>query len=111
MTEFKKATCPVCQVNHGMRTLREIPGKSFIKTGSVNYWEEAMEKFNPDHPFGVLMESKGRGGLDFIRYYGIDEDEEGFHPFMAQLLVMATAAWVKRGLIDRSVLDRALGEV
>jgi len=110
MTDFKKVTCPVCQVNHGMKTLREIPGKAFIKTGSVNYWEEAVGKFNPNHPFGVIMRSEGRGTLEFVRHYDIDEDVEGFLPFAAQALVMATAAWIKRGWVDRAELARALGE-
>ena len=58
-------------------------------------------------PFGVVKESKGRGTMKFLGYYGLEEDVDGFFPIMKTRLLQVIGEWVQRGWITPAEISEA----
>jgi len=92
----------------GKRTIYRAPGKPYMGIArQENRWEET-QKFTKDKPFGVVKSSEGRGTLKLERYYGIDEDEEGYFPLMKARLLAVIGEWLEKKWITREEVDEAL---
>lgn len=100
MTEWKEAFCVLCGRTMGKRNILVAPGKPWTKIGERNLWKET-ETFTGDKPFGVVKSSEGRGTMTFVRYYGIDEDTEGFFPPMKARLLAVVKEWLAKGWITQ----------
>ena len=107
MTEWKEAFCPLCGRTMGMKNIYIEPKKPWTKTGEENRWE-ATKEFTGDKPFGVVKSSEGRGTMKFERYYGIDEDVEGYFPLMKSRLLAVNKEWLEKGWITREELEAAI---
>lgn len=92
--EWREAICPVCGTSHGMVGI-PLPDKPYIKIGKESYWERLQRNIGPEH-FGTVKSSKGRGTMQFVRYYERDEDQEGFFP-MIKARVFHT---IQRGIAE-----------
>lgn len=99
MAEWKEAFCVLCGRTMGKRNILVAPGKPWTKIGERNLWKET-ETFTGDKPFGVVKSSEGRGTMTFVRYYGIEEDEEGYFPAMKARLLNVISEWLEKGWLD-----------
>jgi len=106
MTEWKEAFCPMCGRTMGKRTVT-IEGKPWIKIGEENRWEET-KNFTGDKPFGVVKSSEGRGTMQLVRYYDINEDAEGYFPLMKARLLNVISEWLDKGWITREEVEVAI---
>ena len=93
--EWREPYCPVCGRGVGKRTILAVPGKAWTKIGERNYWA-GLEPYD-DFPFGLIKKSEGRGSLEIVREYSIDEDEEGYFPLIKGRLINVLEVWLKRG--------------
>lgn len=107
MAEFKEAFCPVCGYTHGKRNIT-VPGKPYIKLSEENFWERTQH-FTGDKPFGVIKAGEGRGTMRFVRYYGIDEDNEGYFPLIKQRLLNVLREWRDKGWISQEEISGLVG--
>ena len=104
--EFKEAICPLCGRNMGWRTILNILGKpQFGIERKVNLWEKRAE-YSGDEIFGVVKSSQGKGSLQMVRYYDIDEDTDGFFPAMKQRLLKILIIWLAKGWLTKDELDK-----
>ena len=107
-SEWREAFCPTCGRTMGMKTILRTPGKPYMGIARrENRWE-ATKEFTGDKPFGVVKSSEGRGSLKFERYYGIDEDQEGYFPLIKARLLAVMGEWLEKGWITREEVDQAL---
>ncbi len=107
-TEWREAFCPLCGRTMGMKTHYRVPGKPYMGIASrENRWE-ATQEFTGDKPFGVVKSSMGRGSLKLDRYYGVDEDVEGYFPLMKARLLAVIGEWVEKGWITQEEVAEAL---
>jgi len=105
--EWREAFCAMCGNAVGKRNIYIQPGKAWTKTGERNLWEETGA-FTGDKPFGVIKSSEGRGTMKLVRYYGLDEDEEGYFGFMKARLLAVIKEWLVKGWITRKEIEEAL---
>ncbi len=106
--EWKEAFCVLCGRTMGMKTTYVVPGKPYFGISEqANRWEETKE-FTGEKPFGVIKSSEGRGTMKFERYYGIDEDTEGYFIFMKQRLLNILKEWLAKGWLTKEELDEIL---
>lgn len=96
-TEWREAFCPLCGRTMGMKTTYVSPRQPWLGVQSrTNRWEETAE-FHGDKPFGVVKSTGGRGSMKMERYYGIDEDQEGYFPLMKARLLAVITEWLAKG--------------
>ena len=108
MREWREAFCVLCGRTMGNKTILVSPGKpQFGVEKRENRWE-TTEKFTGDKPFGVVKHSAGRGTLKMVRYYDIDEDEEGFFPAMKARLLAVIKEWLAKGWLTREEIEEAM---
>lgn len=105
--EWKEPFCPMCRRNMGKKNIYLAPGKPWTKTGEENLWEKATE-FTGETHFGVVKSSEGRGTMKFVRYYELDEDSEGYFPFMKAQLVSVIEGWLAKGWLTREEVKEAM---
>ena len=106
MTEWREAFCVLCGRTMGIRNITP-EGKPWIKLGEKNRWKETLD-FTGDKPFGVVKTSEGRGTMKFERYYGIEEDEEGYFPSMKQRLLAVLREWQDKGWITKAEIEETI---
>ena len=106
MAEWREALCPMCGTSHGMVNIT-IRGKPWIKVGQENYWEKTKD-FDPEKSFGVIKASEGRGTMRLVRYYGINEDKEGYFNFMKARLLNIMKEWLAKGWITKEEIKEAM---
>ncbi len=106
MTEWREAFCPMCGYTRGMRNITPR-GKPWIKLDEENFWERTRE-FTGDKAFGVVKTSEGRGTMRIVRYYGIDEDVEGYFPLMKARLLAVIGEWLEKGWITPEEVEGAM---
>jgi len=107
MGEWKEALCPMCGNSHGMINIYTVPGKPWTKVGQENYWEKTRD-FIPDKPFGVVKSGEGRGTMELVRYYDIDEDTDGYFTPMKARLLQVLKEWLDKGWITREELEEVI---
>ena len=108
MTEWKEAFCPMCGLMVGKKTIYRSPAKPYMGIArQENRWE-TIKEFTDDRHFGVVKSSEGRGTMKFVRYYEIDEDEDGYFPPMKARLLAMVGEWIAKGLITREEVDKAI---
>ena len=108
--EWKEPFCPMCRRNMGKKNIYIDPKKPWTKTGEEDLWAKALAYSGEIH-FGVVKSSEGRGTLQFVRYYDIDEDSEGYLSSMKSQLLAVLVEWLDKGWITREELETALGKV
>ncbi len=107
-SEWREAFCPMCGRTMGKKTVYRQPGKPYFGiVRQENRWESTKE-FTGEKPFGVVKSSEGRGSLKFERYYGIDEDQEGYFPLMKARLLAVIGEWLEKGWITQEEVSAAL---
>ena len=106
MMIIRKAFCPVCFMTHGREVLVTVVGKPWIVLKRGNFW--AGRTVDPDKPFGVIQESKGRGTLKMLGYFEPEEDEDGYFPLVKGLLIAAVKKWLDRGWLTREELEEGM---
>lgn len=109
MSEHRKVICPICGTAHGMEVTERVEGKPYLAKKRRNYWERTLH-FDPDKPFGVIMETTGRGTFHKIGDFSPEEDTDGFFPLVKNRMLQALKEWVDKGWISPteigSVLER-----
>lgn len=108
MTEIRQVPCPVCGVSHGQEVTETIPGKPYIALAKGNYWERTR-RFDPNKPFGVIMETQGRGTLRQVGHFSPEEDKDGYFPLVKGALLSALEAWVAKGWISKEEVQNIIG--
>ena len=107
-SEWREAFCPTCGRTMGMKTILRTPGKPYMGIARrENRWE-ATKEFTGDKPFGVVKSSEGRGSLKFERYYGIDEDLEGYFPLMKNRLLNVIKEWIDKDWLSREEVQKMI---
>jgi len=110
MTEWREAFCPLCGRTMGRRTVYKSPGKPYMGIERQdNLWEKTQE-FTGEKPFGVVKASEGRGTMRLVRYYGIDEDEEGYFPAMRQRILNIISEWLDKGWLSIEDINNVTGK-
>ena len=107
MSLYRQAFCPVCGTAHGTVVTETVRGKPYIVLGRGNYWNRTKD-FDPDKPFGVIQETKGRGSFNLVGYFSPEEDIDGFFPLVKARLLQATKEWVDKGWIKREEIEEVL---
>lgn len=105
--EWREPFCPTCGRNMGMKNIYVDPRKPWTKTGEENLWEKRAN-FNEEEHFGVVKSSEGRGTMEFVRYYELEEDHEGFFPFIKTRLLAVIKIWVAKGWLTREEIQEAM---
>jgi len=91
----------------GERTIYSVPGKPYFGIERHdNRWEKT-KTFTGDKPFGVVKSSEGKGSMKFERYYGIDEDEEGYFLAMKARLLNIVSEWLEKGWLTKEEVEAA----
>lgn len=108
MTQWKEAFCVLCGRTMGKRNITP-EDKPWLKYGEVNRWEETQE-FTGDKPFGVVKVSEGKASLRMERYYDIDEDTDGYFPFMKARILTILGEWLAKGWLTREEILEAILE-
>ncbi len=106
MAEWRVPFCPMCGLSVGQKNIT-VKGKPWIKLDQENLWEKA-QSFTGDKPFGVIKSSEGRGTMKMERYYGIEEDVEGYFPLMKARLINVLKEWLAKGWITQEELEEIL---
>lgn len=101
---IRKALCPMCGRAAGQSVVR-LEGSTYKKLGHKNFWAFTAE-FDPDKPFGVVMESTGRGTLHKVGTFQPEEDQEYF-PLVKRRLLHVIKEWVAKGWIEQSEVAAA----
>ncbi|MBA7465025.1 hypothetical protein ES707_00186 [subsurface metagenome] len=110
MTEWREAFCPLCGRTMGKRTIYNIPGKPYFGIERQdNLWEKTRE-FTGAKPFGVVKSSEGKGSMQFERYYGLEEDEEGYFPLMKARLLNIISEWLDKEWLSMEELKSIIGK-
>ena len=91
MTTWHETFCPICGLTVGNRIMGKV----------LSYHDNQK-------PFGVVKESKGRGTMKFLGYYGLDEDVDGFFPIMKIRLLQVIGEWLEREWISREEILQAM---
>lgn len=105
--EWHDPFCPMCRRNMGKKNILIEPNKPWTKTGEENLWEKAALWEGETH-FGVVKSSDGHGSMKMVRYYDVDEDTEGYFPFMKAQLLRVAREWLSKGLITREELEEVM---
>lgn len=105
--EWREAFCVLCGRTMGMKNNYLDPRRPWTKTGVENRWE-ATADFTGDKPFGVVKHSEGRGSMAAVRYYDIDEDDEGYFVFMKARLLNVIREWMVKGWLTREEIEEAM---
>lgn len=105
--EWKEPFCPMCRRNMGKKNILIEPNKPWTKTGEENLWEKALA-FTGETHFGVVKSSEGRGTMQFVRYYEIEEDSEGYFPPMKAQLLAVIKEWLDKGWLTREEVEAAI---
>lgn len=103
MGEMRVVPCPMCGRVAGQKAIRREG--SYIKVGSSNFWL-GPQTFDPDKPFGVIMESTGRGSLHKVGTFDPWEDQVYF-PLVKKRLLAVIKEWTKKGWISQTEVAAA----
>jgi len=109
MPEYRQAYCPVCFMSHGRINTR-MPGKPYIKLSSESFWERACRIADPYHPFGSIQEmgvGRGTSGA-MVGHFDIDDDPDGYYPFVKKRLLGAVTEWIAKGWLTVAEVETAL---
>jgi hypothetical protein len=99
MGEIRQVPCPMCGRAGGHQVVLK-PGSTWRKKGVKNFWAGTAE-FDPNKPFGVIIETTGRGTLRKVGTFGPEEDTEYF-PFVKFRLLNVIKEWVAKGWVSQS---------
>lgn len=99
MSEIRTVPCPMCGRSAGRQVILK-PGSTYRKQAVVNFWESTLA-FDPDKPFGITMETTGRGSLHKVGTFQPDEDQEYF-PLVKARLLNVIKEWVAKGWANES---------
>ena len=92
--------CPVCGIAHGMRATKKV---DYIILEKKPYLETI--DFDPDKPFGVVLETLGRGkGKRIVRYIGPEDASEDFTR-VKQRLLACIQEWLKKEWLNKTDLE------
>ena len=91
MTQWREAFCVLCGLTVGNRIMGKV----------LSYHDNQK-------PFGVIKESKGRGTMKFLGYYGVEEDVDGFFPIMKTRFLQVVGEWLERKWITREEILQAM---
>ena len=105
--EWKDPFCPMCRRNMGKKNILIEKNKPWTKIGEENLWEKARA-FTGETHFGVVKSSEGRGTMQFVRYYELDEDSEKYFPYMKAQLLAVIEEWFAKSWITREEIDEAI---
>lgn len=96
--------CPICGAAHGLRTTRKV---KYTPVEQKPYLETI--EFDPNKPFGVILETLGRGrGKRLIGYFNPEDRPEDFEQ-VKQRLLQALREWVvDKRWITREEVDHFL---
>lgn len=104
-TEWKEPFCPMCGRGMGMRTVYKVPKKPHMGIERrENLWEKTKD-FHGEKPFGVVKVSQGKGTMKMLRYYDLDEDTEGYFPWMKRRLIAIISEWLAKGWLTKNELE------
>lgn len=106
--EWRESFCGLCGRTMGMKNVLGEPKKPWTKIGEENRWA-ATADFTGDKPFGVVKSSEGRGTMMFVRYYDINEDIEGYFPYMKARMLALLSEWMEKGWVTREEAELAMG--
>ncbi len=107
-SEWREAFCPLCGRTMGKKTVYRQPGKPYFGIlRQENRWESTQD-FTGEKPFGVVKSSEGRGTLKLVRYFGIEEDTDGYFPLIKARLLAVIGEWLEKGWITREEVTSAL---
>lgn len=104
MGEMRVVPCPMCGRVAGQKVIRRADS-TYIKVGSSNFWLSTL-KFDPDKPFGVIMESTGRGTLHKVGTFDPQDDKEYF-PLVKKRLLAVIKEWTKKGWVSQTEVAAA----
>ena len=106
--EWKEPFCVMCGRTRGTKNVYLVPEKPWMGVTDVENRWEATQEFTGAKPFGVVKSSGGRGTLQMVRYYDIDEDTEGYLPLMKSRLLAIMGEWLEKGWVTRDELLGAM---
>lgn len=104
MGEIRQVPCPMCGRAGGRQVVLK-KGSTWRKKGTVNFWA-GTANFNPNKPFGVILETTGRGTLQKVGTFTPEEDTEYF-PFIKFRLLNVIKEWVEKGWVSESEIAAA----
>lgn len=105
--EWKTPFCPMCRRNMGKKNILIEKNKPWTKIGEQDLWAKATE-FTGETHFGVVFTSEGRGTMQFVRYYDLAEDTEGYFPSMKAQLLSVIGDWLNKGWITREEVEEVM---
>ena len=109
-TEWREAFCVLCGRTMGKRTHYRQPGKPYFGVESEeNLWDKTKE-FTGEKPFGVIKSSEGRGSMQLVRYYGVEEDKDGYFPAMKARLLAVIGEWIAKGWLTTAEVAKIVNE-
>jgi len=92
--------CPVCGMAHGARATKKV---AYIIMEKKPYLETI--DFDPNKPFGVVLEALGRGkGKRIVRYLAPEEAAEDFARVKQRLLV-CIQEWLDKAWLNKTDLE------
>lgn len=99
-TIFRRAHCPVCGHQVGL-VRKTVPGQPHLTLEYENPWDSPRPGVNGKRPFGIILESVGRGTIRVVGYYDPqDGDPEGFFPRVRARLIEAVQDWLSKGYLS-----------
>ncbi len=101
--EWREPFCPVCGRGVGKRNVKTPAG---ITIGQKNYWQ-GLQPYDT-FPFGLVKKSEGKGSLEIVREYSIDEDREGYYEIIKARMLNAVKVWLSRGWIKKEDIESIL---
>lgn len=105
MAIWRKAYCPVCGLLHGRRVQRDSTRKHIIS--DENFWEKTLH-YTGSKGFGAIFSSEGRGTLQKVREYSIDEDKENYFSLIKQRILNVLNEWLEKKWIEKKEIERIL---
>lgn len=104
MAQIKTIPCPMCGRVAGRKAIRK-KGSTYLKLRVENFWAQTSG-FDPDKPFGVIMETTGKGTFHKVGTFQPEEDAEYF-PFVKARVLNVVKEWVAKGWLSQSEVAAA----
>ena len=103
MGEWKPALCLLCGRPMGNRAVKV----GSLVVGHESRWEECRD-WDGSAPFGIIMESQGRGSMQKVGEYDLAYDTEGHWPHMKARILAMLGQCVDKGWLTRGEINDAL---
>ena len=96
--------CPICGSSHGDRITRRV---GYVPMEKKPYMETI--DFDADKPFGVILETLGRGkGKEVTGYWQPGEDPDDYFSAVKLRFLTAIREWIDKGWIDKEEIIEVL---